>query len=78
MDLFELNEAFAAQSCAVAGDLGLDPAKVHQTVLKILKTLNKLLSVQGHRAADLVRIALFCFITLSHSQALCSIILLQL
>ena len=28
-DLFELNEAFAAQACAVTRDLGLDPAKVN-------------------------------------------------
>ncbi|CAH3036009.1 unnamed protein product, partial [Porites evermanni] len=28
VDLFELNEAFAAQSCAVIKDLGLDPQKV--------------------------------------------------
>lgn len=28
VDLFELNEAFAAQSCAVVKDLGLDPEKV--------------------------------------------------
>ena len=30
VDLFELNEAFAAQSCAVVKDLGLDPQKVQQ------------------------------------------------
>jgi len=29
IDLFELNEAFAAQSLAVLGELGLDPAKVN-------------------------------------------------
>ncbi|CAH3145854.1 unnamed protein product [Porites lobata] len=29
VDLFELNEAFAAQSCAVIKDLGLDPQKVN-------------------------------------------------
>ena len=29
IDLFELNEAFAAQSVAVARELGLDPAKVN-------------------------------------------------
>src|SRR5206468_7376185 len=29
VDLFELNEAFAAQSVAVARELGLDPAKVN-------------------------------------------------
>ncbi|XP_020622030.1 uncharacterized protein LOC110059646 [Orbicella faveolata] len=29
VDLFELNEAFAAQSCAVVKDLGLDPEKVN-------------------------------------------------
>jgi acetyl-CoA C-acetyltransferase len=29
IDLFELNEAFAAQSIAVSRDLGLDPAKVN-------------------------------------------------
>ena len=29
LDLIEANEAFAAQSCAVAKDLGLDPAKVN-------------------------------------------------
>jgi acetyl-CoA acetyltransferase len=28
VDLFELNEAFAAQSLAVIKDLGLDPSKV--------------------------------------------------
>ena len=28
VDLFELNEAFASQSCAVVKDLGLDPSKV--------------------------------------------------
>jgi acetyl-CoA C-acetyltransferase len=29
VDLFELNEAFAAQSLAVVRDLGVDPAKVN-------------------------------------------------
>jgi len=29
VDLFELNEAFAAQSVAVVRELGLDPAKVN-------------------------------------------------
>src|SRR5437764_10325337 len=29
IDLFELNEAFAAQSIAVTRELGLDPAKVN-------------------------------------------------
>jgi acetyl-CoA C-acetyltransferase len=29
IDLFELNEAFAAQAVAVARELGLDPAKVN-------------------------------------------------
>ena len=29
MDVIEANEAFAAQACAVAGELGLDPAKVN-------------------------------------------------
>jgi acetyl-CoA C-acetyltransferase len=29
IDLFELNEAFAAQSLAVLGELGIDPAKVN-------------------------------------------------
>ncbi|MDA1072958.1 MAG: acetyl-CoA C-acetyltransferase, partial [Proteobacteria bacterium] len=29
LDLIESNEAFAAQSCAVLKDLGLDPAKVN-------------------------------------------------
>lgn len=29
MDLFELNEAFAAQSLAVVGELGVDPEKVN-------------------------------------------------
>jgi acetyl-CoA C-acetyltransferase len=29
VDLFELNEAFAAQACAVNQDLGIDPAKVN-------------------------------------------------
>lgn len=29
IDLFELNEAFAAQALAVAGELGLDPSKVN-------------------------------------------------
>jgi len=29
VDLFELNEAFAAQACAVNKELGLDPAKVN-------------------------------------------------
>ena len=29
IDLFELNEAFAAQSLAVVGELGLDPARVN-------------------------------------------------
>ena len=29
IDLFELNEAFAAQSLAVVRELGLDPAKVN-------------------------------------------------
>jgi acetyl-CoA C-acetyltransferase len=29
VDLFELNEAFAAQACAVNKDLGIDPAKVN-------------------------------------------------
>ena len=28
MDLYELNEAFAAQSLAVVKELGVDPAKV--------------------------------------------------
>ena len=28
-DLFELNEAFAAQACAVNKELGIDPAKVN-------------------------------------------------
>ena len=28
VDLFELNEAFAAQSCAVVKELGLDSSKV--------------------------------------------------
>ena len=34
VDLFELNEAFAAQSCAVVKDLGLDPEKV-MSILKL-------------------------------------------
>ena len=34
VDMFELNEAFAAQSCAVVKDLGLDPEKV-KSVLKL-------------------------------------------
>lgn len=34
VDLFELNEAFAAQSCAVVKDLGLDPEKV-KSILKL-------------------------------------------
>jgi acetyl-CoA C-acetyltransferase len=29
VDLFELNEAFAAQACAVNKELGIDPAKVN-------------------------------------------------
>mgnify|MGYP000306303607 CR=1 FL=1 len=29
LDLLEINEAFAAQACAVTRDLGLDPAKVN-------------------------------------------------
>lgn len=29
VELFELNEAFAAQSCAVVQELGLDPSKVN-------------------------------------------------
>ena len=29
VDLFELNEAFAAQACAVNQELGIDPAKVN-------------------------------------------------
>lgn len=29
VDLFELNEAFAAQACAVNKELGVDPAKVN-------------------------------------------------
>ena len=29
MDLFELNEAFAAQVCAVNKELAIDPAKVN-------------------------------------------------
>ena len=29
VDLFELNEAFAAQACAVNNELGVDPAKVN-------------------------------------------------
>jgi acetyl-CoA C-acetyltransferase len=29
LDVIEANEAFAAQACAVARDLGLDPAKVN-------------------------------------------------
>ena len=29
VDLFELNEAFAAQAAAVTSELGLDPAKVN-------------------------------------------------
>jgi acetyl-CoA C-acetyltransferase len=29
MDVIESNEAFAAQACAVARELGLDPAKVN-------------------------------------------------
>ena len=33
MDLFELNEAFAAQSLAVVKDLGCDPAKVHPSFI---------------------------------------------
>lgn len=32
VDSFELNEAFAAQSCAVVKDLGLDPEKVKSTL----------------------------------------------
>jgi acetyl-CoA C-acetyltransferase len=31
VDLFELNEAFAAQSLAVVRDLGVDPAQVNVT-----------------------------------------------
>src|SRR6185436_20333594 len=31
IDLFELNEAFAAQSLAVAGKLGIDPARVNRS-----------------------------------------------
>ena len=31
VDLFELNEAFAAQACAVNQELGIDPAKVNVT-----------------------------------------------
>ena len=34
VDLFELNEAFAAQSCAVVKNLGLVPEKV-KSVLKL-------------------------------------------
>ena len=30
VDLFEINEAFAAQSCAVVKELGLDKAKVQR------------------------------------------------
>ena len=29
LDIIESNEAFAAQACAVAGQLGLDPARVN-------------------------------------------------
>jgi acetyl-CoA C-acetyltransferase len=29
VDLFELNEAFAAQACAVNKELGIDPARVN-------------------------------------------------
>lgn len=32
VDLFELNEAFAAQSCAVVKNLGLVPEKVKSTL----------------------------------------------
>jgi acetyl-CoA C-acetyltransferase len=35
VDLFELNEAFAAQSLAVVKELGVDPSKV-STTTKIL------------------------------------------
>ena len=38
VDLFELNEAFAAQSCAVVKDLGLDPEKV-KSILKLSLTV---------------------------------------
>ena len=34
VDVFELNEAFAAQACAVNKALGIDPAKVNPTVVR--------------------------------------------
>ena len=36
VDIFELNEAFAAQSCAVIKDLGCDASKVGITYFKFI------------------------------------------
>ena len=39
VDLFELNEAFAAQSLAVMKELGVDPSKVASQALAVVTTL---------------------------------------
>ena len=40
VDLFELNEAFAAQSLAVVKELGVDPSKVSTAILQKLTLYN--------------------------------------
>ena len=42
MDLFELNEAFAAQSLAVIKELGLDKSKVDNLILLLAYLINYL------------------------------------
>ena len=44
MDLFELNEAFAAQSLAVIKELGLDKSKVCKLTLFLAYLVNYLIS----------------------------------
>ena len=40
VDLYELNEAFAAQSLAVVKDLGLDSNKVQKQQKMLIKSIN--------------------------------------
>ena len=42
MDLYELNEAFAAQSLAVIKELGLDKSKVDNLILLLAYLINYL------------------------------------
>ena len=57
VDLFELNEAFAAQSLAVVKELGIDSSKA-----SFLLSLKLILSLIGgrHNVIWLVFVGLFC------------------